>query len=146
MKQNIKGIIFIGVSLVTLISAYNLYVNNYIGYAILCATFAFIFMLFGIGFLIYENDPEKLYQNNVRNILNTYDSILEKGNEMPKLTGKNIIVVTSMDDMVDVQNTIKKPIFYYKQTESCSFVLLSSFILFFIINYINKNIFFKNFS
>ena len=65
-----------------------------------------------------------MYENNIKNILNTFDSILVKSNTVPKLIGRNIILVEEMDDMVDAQLEIRKPICYYKQTESCSFVLL----------------------
>ena len=40
------------------------------------------------------------------------------------LNENNIDLVDNIDDMVDAQLEIRKPICYYKQTESCSFVLL----------------------
>ena len=124
MKENVKGILFIVVGLIAGGGAYYLYTLSYTGYAIICATAALIAIVFGIKFLITSGDPAKAYESNVRNILNTFDSILVKSNTVPKLVGRNIIIVEEMDDMVDTQLEIRKPICYYKQTESCSFVLL----------------------
>ncbi len=124
MKENVKGILFIVGALVAGAGAYYLYSNDFVGYAIVCATVALVLLVFGIKFVLNGGDPTKVYENNVRNILNTFDSILVKSNTVPKLIGRNIIIVEEMDDMVDAQLEIRKPICYYKQTESCSFVLL----------------------
>ena len=124
MKENVKGILFIVGALVAAGGAYYLYTNEYVGYAIVCGTIALILVVFGVRFLLTSGDPAKVYESNVRNILNTFDSILVKSNTVPKLVGRNIILVEEMDDMVDAQLEIRKPICYYKQTESCSFVLL----------------------
>jgi hypothetical protein len=124
MKENVKGILFIVGALVAGGGAYYLYSTDYVGYAIICATIAVILIVFGIMFILNGGDPAKVYESNVRNILNTFDSILVKSNTVPKLIGRNIIIVEEMDDMVDAQLEIRKPICYYKQTESCSFVLL----------------------
>ena len=59
-----------------------------------------------------------------RNILNTYDSILVKSNTIPSLEGRNVVNVEKMEDLVDAQLELRKPICYLKQTESCSFILL----------------------
>ena len=124
MKENVKGILFIVVALVAGVGAYYLYSTDYVGYAIVCATIALILIVFGVKFILNSGDPTRAYESNVRNILNTFDSILVKSNTVPKLIGRNIILVEEMDDMVDAQLEIRKPICYYKQTESCSFVLL----------------------
>lgn len=124
MKENVKGILFIIVALIAAGGAYYLYVNDYVGYAIVCATVTLVLIVFGIKFVLDGGDPTKVYESNIKNILNTFDSILVKSNSVPKLIGRNIILVEEMDDMIDAQLEIRKPICYYKQTESCSFVLL----------------------
>lgn len=124
MKENVKGILFIVGALIALGGAYYLYNTEYVGYAIVCVTVAVILLVFGIKFILTSGDPTKMYESNVKNILNTFDSILVKSNTVPKLVGRNIIIVEEIDDMVDAQLEIRKPICYYKQTESCSFVLL----------------------
>ena len=124
MKENIKGIILIVLALLGGVGGYLLLNTEYKGYSIICFTVAVILIIFGIKFVLDSSNPNKAYESNIRSILNTFDSILVKSNSIPKLIGRNIIIVDNIDDMVDAQLEIRKPICYYKQTESCSFVLL----------------------
>ncbi|MBR1936534.1 MAG: hypothetical protein IJ842_02440 [Bacilli bacterium] len=124
MKKNLKGIIFLGLSLLCIIIGVILINKSLMEYAIFLFTVAFVLAVFGIGNFIYGNDPVKVYESTVKRILNTYDSILVKSSSVPRLDGKNVILVETIDDLVDAQLEIRKPICYLKQTESCSFVLL----------------------
>ncbi len=124
MKENVKGILFIIGALASLGGAYYLYSTEYIGYAIVIVTVALILFIFGARFIINGRNPEKVYESNIKGIINTFDSILVKSNTVPKLIGRNIIIVEDLDDIIDAQLEIRKPICYLKQTESCSFVLL----------------------
>ena len=124
MKESVKGVLFIILALIALSGSYFLYVNDYKGYAMVCVTGALALIVFGVRYLIIGSNPTKIYENNIKNILNTFDSVLVKSSTVPKLIGKNIILVEGMDDLIDAQLEIRKPICYYKQTESCSFVLL----------------------
>lgn len=124
MKGNIKGILLIIGAIIGCCGAYYLYSIDYMEYAIVCITLALILFIFGIKFIVNSRSPEKIYESNIKNIINTYDSVLVKSNTVPKLIGRNIIIVEDIDDMVDAQIEIRKPICYLKQTESCSFVLL----------------------
>ena len=124
MKKNLKGIIFLGLSLLCIIIGVILINKSLMEYAIFLFTVAFVLAVFGIGNFIYGNDPVKVYESIVKRILNTYDSILVKSSSVPRLDGKNVILVETIDDLVDAQLEIRKPICYLKQTESCSFVLL----------------------
>lgn len=124
MNENMKGILFIVVGLIACGVAYYLYTIEYAGYTILLVTLSLILIGFGIKSLLDGRNPEKVYESNIKSILNTFDSILVKSNSVPKLVGRNIIIVEDIDDIVDAQLEIRKPICYYRQTESCSFVLL----------------------
>ena len=124
MGKNIKGIILIGVSLVALCGGIFLSRTDYAGYELFVFAIAGILFLFGVGALISNSNPNRAYEAKVRDILNTYDSVLVKSASVPKLEGRNIINVESMDDLIDAQLEIRKPICYLKQTESCSFILL----------------------
>ena len=124
MKGNVKGIIFVLGGIALLCAAYYLYTINHAEYSIVSVTAGVISLVFGIRFLLSDRNPEMAYENKVRNIVNTFDSILVKSNSVPKLVGRNIIFVEDMGDLVDAQLEIRKPICYYRQTESCSFVLL----------------------
>ena len=128
MKDNVKGFILVGVAILSGVLGYLLYsgmINeDFQGYWIICAVVGVVALGFGVKFIIDNSSPSKAYESNVRNILNTFDSILVQSNAVPKLEGRNIINVETIDDLVDAQLEIRKPICYYKQTESCSFALL----------------------
>ena len=124
MKKNLKGAVFLGLSLLCIIVGVIFINKSLMEYAIFLFTVAFVLAVFGIGNFLYGNNPAKVYESTVKRILNTYDSILVKSSSVPRLDGKNIILVETIDDLVDAQLEIRKPICYLKQTESCSFVLL----------------------
>lgn len=128
MKDNLKGYILIVVAVAAGVLGYLLYSGSintdFQGYWYVCAAVGVVALGFGIKFIIDTSSPARAYESNIRNILNTYDSILVQSNAVPKLEGRNIINVETIDDLVDAQLEIRKPICYYKQTESCSFALL----------------------
>lgn len=124
MKKYFKGLIFIGVALVLAIIGFVLNGTDYAGYSVLCFTGAVVLLILGISSVFTSNNPTKVYEAKVRNILNTYDSILVQSNKIPSLEGRNVVNVEKMEDLVDAQLELRKPICYLKQTESCSFLLL----------------------
>lgn len=67
---------------------------------------------------------EKIYKRKVKKILKTYDCILVKSKNIPRLTDRNIIVTDSIENVVDAQMEIRKPIYYFDEIKSCSFILL----------------------
>ncbi len=124
MKLNGKGISLLIGAILLLCGAFVLYQRNLLGYALLCVTVAVVLLISAVASLFHNSNPTRVYDSKIRDILTTYDSILVKSNSVPKLEGRNIILVESMDDLVDAQLEIRKPICYLKQIESCSFVLL----------------------
>ena len=126
MKDSIKGYILVGVAILSGVGGYLLYSSesDFQGYWYICAAVGVVALGFGIKYIFDNSSPTKAYESNVRNILNTFDSILVQSNAVPKLEGRNIINVETIDDLVDAQLEIRKPICYYKQSESCSFALL----------------------
>lgn len=100
------------------------FVSHLIEYAVFVFTICVICVFAGIVILIRYRSPDVAYESRVEGILNTFDSILVRSSTIPNLDGRNIVPVMSMDDMIDAQLEIRKPICYLKQTESCSFVLL----------------------
>ena len=119
-----KGILFICISIVCLAIAGTCLLNGVTSYSILAFTVALIFGLFGINEVINNRNPRLVYENKVKNDLNTFDSILLKCNSVPNMEGRNVIKVETIDDLVNVQYEVRKPICYVKQSESCSYVLL----------------------
>ena len=69
----------------------------------------------------YYNDK---YDKKVNKILKTYNSILAKCRNIPISPDKNIIIVDDMNSMVNTQIETRKPIIYYQEEVSISFMIL----------------------
>ena len=124
MMKNKNGLIFLGIAIVFGIVGGILLTTSLSGYSILAFTIAGVLLLFAVTNILKNANPNVQYESSVNDILNTFDSILVKSNTVPNLDGRNIVTVMSIDDLVDAQLEIRKPICYIKQTESCSFILL----------------------
>ena len=124
--MKMKGILLIIAAVVLCVISYFLLFANYAGYMLLVFAIAAVVLFMGINEVIVSSSPEKIYEANVKDILVTFDSILIQNNEVPKIDGRNVIIVQSIDDLIDAQLEIRKPICYFKQSESCSFVLLDT--------------------
>lgn len=73
-----------------------------------------------------NKDEESIYNSKLKNILKTYDAILVNSEDVPSIKGRNVIKVTSMSDLIDAQIEIRKPVYYKKYENCCSFILLDS--------------------
>ena len=124
MKVNMKSIVFLIGAVLFLGVGFFLLTINMIGYVIISFTLSGVLLLAGVLSFIHNSNPNRAYESKVKDILNTFDSILVKSSRVPELEGRNIIIVESIDDLVDAQLEIRKPICYHRQSESCSFVLL----------------------
>lgn len=124
MENKIKLIVSCAVTLLLIVLGIVFLGSSASKYSILLFTIAFVMIIVIANKFFSSNDDIQIYEKTIKKILNTYDSILVRSNSVPSLEGKNIISVLSIDDMVDAQLEIKKPICYIKQTESTSFVLL----------------------
>ena len=83
--------------------------------------FAFIFWIIGT---VNSKDENKVYNSYLKEILKTFDSVLIKVTSIPDLGKRNIINVNSIEDLIDAQVEIRKPIYYYLDINSCTFMLL----------------------
>lgn len=126
MKKELKIGLLGLLTLVLVIVSYNLYVTKNINYLIISGTFALISGYAFVEALLSNRSEEALYKSKVSKILRTYDSILVKSKNIPKLEEKNIIRVDTIEDLVDAQMELRKPIYYQEQVESCSFILLDN--------------------
>ena len=117
-----KGFLFLGIALLLGITGLSMRTGVYSKYCILLFTAAGVSLLVGIRFMFRQTG--NAYERNIKDILNTFDSVLVKSSTVPDMTGRSIIELSSIDDLVDAQLEIRKPICYLKQVESCSFVLL----------------------
>jgi len=124
MKKNILGFILLGIAFVILILGLVMLKTRFSDYAIITYVAAAILGFVGIYYIITNSNPKSAYESEVRSVLNTYDSVLVQSNTVPNLDGRNIVYIGSIDDLIDAQLEIRKPICYIKQSESCSFILL----------------------
>ena len=122
--MRLKGLLLVIAGILLGLVSYVLLHESYFGYLVLILAIAVVLVIMGINLIHVGSSPEKMYEANVKDILVTFDSILIQNNEVPKIDSRNVIIVESIDDLVDAQLEIRKPICYFKQTESCAFVLL----------------------
>ena len=126
MKKELKiGALIVAVIGLIIISAL-LYKNGYVNYLIVTGTLLVVTAIALFNLVVTNRSEESIYNSKLRQILKTYDSILVKSKNLPKLDEKNIIRVDSIEDLVDAQVEIRKPIYYQEQTESCAFILLDN--------------------
>ena len=114
---SIAGLVFVFATIILLSSEYS-------AYAILTATVAVILVAYAVIYYHDTKDHYSLYKTKLRKVINTYDSILVKSEKLPDMVDHSIIMVASMEDLVYAQMVIKKPIYFYEEERSCSFVLI----------------------
>jgi len=96
-------------------------------YFIVVTAILFILTIYLITYILENKDEESIYKSKLKKALKNYDAILVESQKFPELKGKNIIKVTNLDDLIDAQIEIRKPIYYMIENEtSCSFVLLDT--------------------
>ena len=127
MKRTIKIVILTVALIASIIIGLYLYKNELQTYALIAAAVGLILVITLITYIFNTRNEEAIYNSTLKKVLNNYDAILVVSHNFPDLKGKNIIKVTNMDDLVDAQIEIRKPIYYMIEGEdSCSFVLLDN--------------------
>ncbi|MBP3840997.1 MAG: hypothetical protein IK997_02590 [Bacilli bacterium] len=127
MKRTIKIVILTVALIASIIIGLYLYKNELQTYALIAAAVGLILVITLITYIFNTRNEEAIYNSTLKKVLNNYDAILVESHNFPDLKGKNIIKVTNMDDLVDAQIEIRKPIYYMIEGEdSCSFVLLDN--------------------
>jgi hypothetical protein len=122
MKKTILSILFVLSVIVTGILFY-LKINTY---SIIAITVSATILIYLINSFFEEETPESIYNNILRTLIKTYDSILVDITQIPELDVKTVINVSSFEKLLDVQYELKKPIFYKMSINSCSFLLLDN--------------------
>ena len=126
MKKNLKIGVLVLIILGIAGASYYLYTKGLMNYLIVTGTAAGICIYLLIETILSNRTEETRFKSKLKSILKTYDSVLVKSKTLPKIDQKNIIIVNSIEDLVDAQMEIRKPIYYQEQTESCSFILLDN--------------------
>lgn len=98
--------------------------SEYAAYAILTSTIAVILIAYTVIYYNETRDNSAIYRNKLKRIINSFDSILVKSEKIPDMRKHSIIKVASIEDLVYAQMVIKKPIYFYEEEKSCSFILI----------------------
>ena len=121
IKYKKKFLIMFIIGLLAIVAVYIFNYLDFLLYVIIFTVFSFV--LFVIAYL--RGDDEKaVYKSNLKSILKTYDVILVKVDNIPDIDFKTIAIANSIDDLLNAQIEVRKPIFYYLDNESCSFILV----------------------
>ncbi len=72
-----------------------------------------------------DQQSDKRFENTVKHLLNTYDSVIVEVDKQPKLTGINVLTVNDFDELLDVYNSIHMPVSYYRDNVGAHFVVIS---------------------
>ena len=127
MKRTIKIIILTICLIASVFIGLQLYKNDQAAYSLIAGAVAIVLLFTLVTYTLNTRNEAAIYTSTLRKVLNNYDAILVESHNFPDLKGKNIIKVTNMDDLVDAQIEIRKPIYYMIEGEdSCSFVLLDN--------------------
>ena len=127
MKREVKIILIVLVLIGALGLTYYMFSKDLMTYAIVFGAISLVTLIFLIVFIRNTRSEESIYKSTLRKILKNYDAILVQSYNFPKLSGKNIIRVTNLEDLMDAQLELRKPIYYMIEGEdSCSFVLLDN--------------------
>ena len=97
--------------------------NNYINYALIVFAIAVSFIIQELTYRFTGDTKEEKYEIKLKKILKTYDSVLVETRKVPVIDSEKVILVNSLDDLIDAQLELRKMIYYFKQSDNCSFVL-----------------------
>ena len=124
MKKDKKLIVFIVLLIALIALTVFLFIKKLEMYTIFFGTLSAVVLL---GIIIYAfdtKDERSIYLSNLKKVLKSYDAVLVDSENLPELKGKNILMVTNISDMIDAQIEIRKPIYYKRDVDSCSFVII----------------------
>ena len=82
-------------------------------------------------------DENKKYMYLLKKILKIYNPILVETKNFPDIKNKSILKVGDMDDLLNAQYEIKKPIYYIKSEDSTVFYILDNDVI--LVHFIKKN-------
>ena len=94
-----------------------------------------IFIMFEIK-KIRMNDNKK-YDYTLKKMLKIYNPVLVETKNFPDIKDKSILKVGDMDDLLNAQYEIKKPIYYIKSEDSTVFYILDNDVI--LVCFIKKN-------
>lgn len=91
-----------------------------------------LFILAAIGLMVVSIkvkmrfDKDNYYDNTLRKIIATYDSIIVNVKELPDMKDYSVINVESFEEMIDAHSEVRMPINYYHTDNESIFLLYSN--------------------
>lgn len=126
-KRNYKLIIIlVCIALILALITKNIYATEFMLYSYITATLFILVVAVLIMYIIKTRSPESLFKSKIKNIINTYDSILVKVDILPDLSNKDIVYIDKFESLIKSQGEVKKPIFYSVTEKTASFVLIDN--------------------
>ena len=125
MKRKDKISILLILTAISLITTSILYLNELYTYGMVFAVVTVALVVILAVYTYNSQTDETVYEANLRTILKTFDSILVKTTTIPDMKKKNIMRVETIDDLINAQIELRKPVYYLTEEKCCSFILLA---------------------
>ena len=126
MKKGIKSIILLLLLFITISSSIVLYMAELYEYLIIDISVLLIVLVLLLLHIFKKTDDFSIYNSNLKKMLKRYDTILVETSTIPDLDGKNVMIITNIEDLIDASVEIRKPIYYKKEKTYCNFILLDN--------------------
>lgn len=124
-NNKIIGII-LSITLVLALITTILYFGELQMYSYITLTLLMIGIIVLLMYLNNTKSENTVFKSKIKNIINTYDSILAKVDILPDLTDKDIVFIPKFEELINTQGETKKPIFYNVTEKTASFVLIDN--------------------
>ena len=120
MKKVLVSVVFVLISfIVTLL----LFMSKLTSFSIIAGGVFVCSILYFFRCVIDIFDKNSSYEKKLNKFLRDYDAIVVECENMPDVKGKNILFVKNISDLVDAELELRKPIYYYKEEKTCTFVI-----------------------
>ena len=126
IRSNKKEITILSIGAILILSIIVLYFSQFAEYINILITLLIIDIIIYIIYKYNTRTPNSIFKSKVKNIINTYDSILAKIDILPDLTDKDIIYIPKFEELINTQGETKKPIFYNVTDKTASFILIDN--------------------
>ena len=127
MENNNKmEILILSIGAVLVLLLLGIYFSELKEYSIIVITLLAINVIVYVLYKFKTRTPESKFKSYVKNIINTYDSILAKVDNLPDLSDRDIVYIDKFEELINVQGETKKPIFYNIAEKTVSFVLIDN--------------------
>ena len=125
-NNNKMEILILSIGAVLVLLLLGIYFSELKEYSIIVITLLAINVIVYVLYKFKTRTPESKFKSYVKNIINTYDSILAKVDNLPDLSDRDIVYIDKFEELINVQGETKKPIFYNIAEKTVSFVLIDN--------------------